>query len=164
MDFKFKSWEFQRNWHAICPKTPGYRQLHAGHGAPGSSCSIYTSCHRCHRSNGSYLQMKDIQQNSLYVTDTQAGRHWILLAPTIRIMLMTESKTTNWIDNNLIIIINKKTLLWCPVYSASCTPWCSNEVFYCAIIKVLLIGHFALKQWLSEETNKIKNTGKYLIA
>lgn len=36
---------------------------------------------------------------------------------------------------------------------------CSNEVFN----KSFAYSHFALKQWLSEEINKIRNAGKYLM-
>lgn len=105
------------NCHANCPKTPGYHQLHAGHGAPGSSCSIYTSCHRCHRSNGSYLQMniwRERDQNCL-------ERQWTLLALSNSILQMVESKTANSVDYNLIIFNNNKTLLWCTVYTTERT-------------------------------------------
>ena len=67
------SFKEEINCYAYCPKTPCYHQLHAGHGAPGSSCSIYTSCHRCHRSNGSCLQINTERERRapfIYVTNT----------------------------------------------------------------------------------------------
>lgn len=42
-----------------------YHQQRAGHGAPESSCSIYTSCHRYRRSNESHLWAK--KQRELFL-------------------------------------------------------------------------------------------------
>lgn len=88
-----------------CKKLPSYHRPHAGHGAPGSSCSTYTSCHRCHMSIGSYLHSNE--RARLWVTHRQ------------RLLALTTD-------------INIKTFLWCPVYSASGTTWyvkyqCAND-------------------------------------